>query len=366
MERIVVAGVNARNIVRSARISGFEVYSIAKYCDEDLKLYSKSAIKYEDIEEGIEKLKCLCESYNLQAVCSTGFERFAKKLSKKINLIGSYDYSCLDKLKFYKKLKKSGINCPELLKKGEDKTKLILKPRFGGGGVGTKLLYNLNNKIYTKDYILQEFIEGVTVSAIVVCSEGKSKCLTLNLLLSGYRSMNAYDFLYSGNITPLHRKQVEKIFSCKLDNNLIEKAKKMAEETALLFETQGCAGIDMIISSKDVYVIEMNPRIPGSLDSFEISFEKSLFKIHYNAFYGKMEQSIKPKRFGLRMIYYAPRKLKAYIPICNPFFSDIPSKGEIFYCQQPVTSILASGQSILKKLYDRKKLLEENFLRWLN
>ncbi len=352
-KRVVVAGINARNIARSAKIAGFKVYSVAKYLDRDLKLYSDRA------ERGdVEKVVEFCETYNAPAVISTGFEYEANKLKKRVELIGNYDYSCIDKLKFYRRMEKAGINCPEILKSCEGK-RVILKPRFGGGGVNVTTNNRIDKIDKTKEYIVQEYVEGITSSATILC-DGKNCLSTLNILLSGWSEVNADGFLYSGNITPFSKFYAEKLFSIKVNDELLKKAVKIAEDVAFLFEVEGCAGIDLIISD-DVYVLELNPRIPGSLDSFEICTGESLFKLHCKAFFSKIDSKLKFRTQGLRAIYYSPEKVKAYIPLCNPFFADIPERGEFFEFKQPITSILASGR-VLDKFKLRKKVLEKKFL----
>jgi len=360
----VVAGINARNAVKSAKISGYKVFAVAKYCDEDLKLYANEYYRFD--ENAAELVVRLCEVKGTFAVLTTGMEKFASRIERKVEVAGSFNERCLDKLKFYRELERAGIPYPEIGESCEN-NRVILKPRFGGGGVGIVFSGNFEANSELKDerkekekkreYIPQRYIEGETISAIVLSNNSCTKCIALNKLLSGWREMNACGFLYSGNITP-----VEAVSS--LSKDVLVKARKISEDVARLFDVEGCCGVDMIVCKDSVFVLELNPRIPGSLDSFELSHDASLFDLHVKAFEGKLnlkDLKLTPKRVACRAIYYSPVALRAFISPHSPFFADIPGWGEEFERFQPVTSIISTGNGIgvLNKVIERKKLLEE-------
>ncbi len=360
---VVVAGVNARNIVRSAKLCNFRVHAVAKYCDEDLKLYSTNFRAFEEVDEGINAVVELCENFSCAAVLSTGFEKFAKKLRRKVEVLGSFDERCLDKLKFYRALENAGISYPELLSESDDGIK-IAKPRYGGGGTGVFLTSSLQDlpglpcsekckryRCERQNYILQKFVDGETFSVIVAGDGENAKALAVNRLISGWKEMNAEGFLYSGNVTPC-------------SGEFVKELRAIAEEVASLFSVEGCAGVDFVVADKP-YVLELNPRIPGSLDSFELSYDESLFKIHVEAVNGRIDFEVKPKRSACRAIYYAPEDVEAFITPSSPFFADIPGWGERFEKGKPVVSIVATGSNPIQKVVERKRLLETFCLKFV-
>jgi len=361
----VVAGINARNAVKSAKISGYTVFAVAKYCDEDLKLYSDEFYRFSETDVAAELVIKLCEINNTFAVLTTGLEKFAGKIGRKVEVVGSFDEKCLDKLKFYGELEKAGILYPEI-ELESDVDDVILKPRFGGGGVGIVFSrdFDAEQKSHAKEdgkeYIPQRYVKGETVSAVVLSNSNSTKCIALNRLLSGWEEMNARGFLYSGNVTP-----VEVVST--LDREVFAKARRISEDVARLFDVEGCCGVDMVISENTVFVLELNPRIPGSLDSFELSYDVSLFDLHVKTFEERINLKnlkLTPKRCACRAIYYSPTELRAYISPHNPFFADIPEWGEKFERFQPVTSIVSTGggAEVLDKVVERKKVLENSCL----
>jgi len=61
----------------------------------------------------------------------------------------------------------------------------------------------------------------------------------------------------------------------------------------------------------------------------------------------------KPKRFAARTVLFADRRVEVKVsPAGNPFFADVPCRGDVYEKGQPLVSILASGDSE-KEVFDR-------------
>lgn len=331
-EKVLLIGTNVRNVASSARRAGFEVYAITKYADKDLFLYCEEVYginaieKAEDIAQQINAKVLLCSNFetfeiNAELLCNE------PKMAKKV----------VDKLEFYRVLEKAGIPHPRVLKKPEGKT--IAKPRFGGGGEGIRFTDKEEDCC-----ILQEFLEGTPCSVSLLASK-EIVPIACNYVFSGWKEMNASGFRYSGNLTPL-----------RIDEEKRSEIEKIAVETAELFDLRGSIGVDFILADKP-YVLELNPRFQGSLDSVEWSLDINLFSLHVKAFEGGKIGSFKPKRFAIRAIYFADRDLEIRRDLTgNPFFADVPfgfyQKGD------PLVSILASGSydEVFRKVRERKEL----------
>ncbi|MEM0088352.1 MAG: ATP-grasp domain-containing protein [Archaeoglobaceae archaeon] len=333
-EKVLLIGTNVRNVAESAKKAGYEVYAITKFPDLDLKLYCEEV--YEicgDVREHAEKVAqeknakvVLCSNaetleVNAELLCNE--PRVAKRI--------------VDKLNFYKTLEKCGIPHPELLKKPEEKT--IVKPRFGGGGEGIKFGDKANG-----DFILQRFVEGIPCSVSLMCGK-ETIPIACNYIFSGWKEMNAEGFRYSGNLTPL-----------KVSGEKIKKLEKLAIETAELFELRGSVGVDFILAD-EAYVLELNPRFQGSLDSVEMSCDVNLFSMHVRAFEGRRVEKPVAKRFAIRAILFAHKNMVVKRDLTgNPFYADVPfgfyKKGE------PLVSILACGDygEVLRKVIERRDL----------
>jgi len=328
--KVVVAGTNIRNVAESAKKAGWKVFAVTRCCDIDLYLYADEVICVSDKNEAEKAVKHLSELHNARVVLSTGFEDL-----KINNIIGRTDEKVLDKKRFYRVLERAGIPIP-----GEGEP-WIVKPRRGGGGTGVFLS---EEPVNSNEFICQRYINGVLCSASLLCGK-EIKVVALNHLLSGWKEMNAPDFVYSGNITP---------FVCDPDIRI--EICKIAVETAELFDLQGSVGVDFVIADKP-YVLELNPRFQGSIDSVEWSLDVNLFSLHVASCEGKSVHIPKPRRSAGRAILFADRDLKLRIPLAHPFFADIP-RGEVKK-GEPVLSILASGNNITSKILERKKLVYE-------
>ncbi len=333
-EKVLLIGTNVRNVAESAKKAGYEVHAITKFPDLDLKLYCKEVYEMrEDLRELSEKIAqeknakvVLCsnaETLELNAELLCNDPRVAKKI--------------VDKLNFYKTLEKCGIPHPEVLKKPEGKT--IVKPRFGGGGEGVRLCEEASG-----DFILQRFVEGIPCSVSLICGREKIP-IACNYVFSGWSEMNAEGFRYSGNLTPL-----------RVDEEKRRELEKLAIETAELFELYGSVGVDFILADK-AYVLELNPRFQGSLDSVEMSCDVNVFSMHVKAFEGKSVEKPKANRFAIRAILFADRDLEVKIDLTgNPFYADIPFG--LYRKGDPLVSILACGShdEVLKKALERRDL----------
>ncbi len=340
-EKVLIVGNNVRNVAESAKKAGYEVYAITKFIDSDLLIYCERVYKIEEDEKLNRKVEEISEVLNAKVVLSSGYEC----LDVKAEILGSDPRECkkvIDKLKFYKKLEKAGIPYPEILS-GNEETRAILKPRIGGGGEEIKF-YNGERP---KDYIIQRYVEGTPCSVSLIVSR-EIVPISCNLILAGWSDMNAYGFRYSGNITPLN---------VKIDvRNELE---RIAVETVELFDLQGSVGVDFILADKP-YVLEINPRFQGSLDSVEWSCDINLFKLHVKGCKGEKIEKPKYKRFAIRSILFADKKIRIRRELTGtPFFADIPMKNVVYEKNDPLVSILASGDSekdVMRKAVKRKKV----------
>jgi len=341
-QKVLIVGSNVRNIAESAKKSGCEVIAITKYADADLKIYCKKTIEIESIDEKkIPKLvEETAESENAKIVLASGFET----LDVRGDLLCTEPKKCkviVDKLKFYKILERAGLPYPELIK--ESDTPAILKPRIGGGGENVTLALRKR-----PGYILQRYIDGIPCSVSLIVGE-EAFPIACNYIIAGWQEMNASGFRYCGNITPLVETEIRR--------ELIE----IAKQTVELFDLRGSVGVDFIYADKP-YILEVNPRFQGSLDSIEWSYDLNLFELHKKAFDGKRISTKKPSRFAIRSILFTNRKTKIKSPIVgNPFYADIPSSSRIYEIGEPLISILATGNSIREvkeKVVKRKRLLD--------
>ncbi len=341
-EKVLLVGNNVRNVAESARKAGYEVYAITKFADADLEVYCEAVYEVEDEtpdKEVSNLAERVAEDINAKVVLCSGYEA----LNVRADLLCSDPKECkkiVDKLKFYRTLEKNGIPHPELL--SEPEGEYIVKPRFGGGGEDTFLRGNAG-----EGFIVQRYVEGIPCSVSLVCYESSAIPIAANLIIAGWKEMNASGFRYAGNITPLD-----------ISPKNLRELEEIAVETVELFDLIGSVGVDFVLADKP-YVLEINPRFQGSLDSIEWSHDINLFTLHAMAFENKKFERGKPKRWAARTVLFADRKVKiAKSLVGNPFYADIPRVGTVYNKDDPITSILSSGSNkdeVLKKIIERKR-----------
>ena len=327
-------GSNVRNVVESARKAGYEVYAYTKHVDADLILYAEGVFRAADnLKEDERKVREISEELNAEVILSSGFE-----LLKVENFGSEIKVEVVDKLKFYRELEKIGVNYPRLLSNGEFG---ILKPRVGGGGEGIKL-----GEYGEKGYVHQEIVDGIPCSVSALRSEKCFAVAGVNLMLVGDENFFASKFKYCGNVTPFRHEKVEEMV-------------KIAGELGEYFDLIGNYGVDYILG-EELYVLEVNPRFQGSLDSIELSSDANLFELHVRAVEGKKIESVKPKRVAARAILFTPKKIQVKVsPVGNPFYGDIPVKGEIYEKDSPLVSVFATGADYYEKLLSRRDIYLE-------
>ncbi len=337
MPRILVVGHNVRNVAESAKKAGYEVFAVTKYADADLRLYAEVWKVDEFDPKTVEEL---AECLNAPVVLASGCEDLPVK-SEVLGTDPKVAEKVTNKLWFYRKLERAGIPYPELT----DEPPCVVKPIRGGGGVGVRMLED--GKV-PEGFISQRFVNGIPCSVSLLASEKGITPVSLNEILVGWDEMNARDFTYCGNVTPLP-------ISGEDRRRLIRTAVDVVE----LFDVVGSVGVDFVLADEP-YVLELNPRFQGSLDSVEWSLDVNVFSLHVRACNGMTSDIPKPKRFACRAVLFSDREFSVGVDLRgNPFYADVPNVGEVMESGKPVVSILASAmdsRELENKILKRKKL----------
>ncbi len=333
-------GSNVRNVAESARKAGFDVFAITRYDDSDLRIYA-DVMRVEEFDRDV--VDGVAESLGAPVVLCSGCEC----LRVRSDVMGTdprVSELVTDKLRFYKTLERAGIPFPELT----DEPPMIAKPRRGGGGVGVRVVSSVDD--VPRGYICQRYVKGTPCSVSLICGEGYAVPISVNEVLVGLREMNATGFVYCGNVTPL-----------SVEGSKIREIVNTALETVELFDLLGSVGVDFILSEKP-YVLEINPRFQGSLDSVEWSTDLNVFSLHYKACNGGRVEGVRPKRYACRAVMFAERRMLIRRDLKgNGMFADVPKAGEVIEKGSPVVSILSSGRS-REEVLGKVGLYKELFL----
>lgn len=261
-----------------------EIGLAKEYCDEFYKSPNGNDIKFIKF---LEKVGTNADMIFLFAdeeldIVSKNFNKLNKIQNKLILSEPKTIDICNDKIKFDKFFKKlKNINLPKFKKNKKN----IIKPKIGRGS--KNIFITKNNKIINyfqkdKNFIVQEFIDGKEYT--VDCLFDKNGKLVFSL---------PRERLVAQNVS---------IIGKTIKNKKIDTFIKLISSKLNFY---GPVNVQIIIKKDQIYLIEINPRLSGSIIfSIKSSFDpiKTLFKIEENVKYRIYENNIKYNKFFYRFL----------------------------------------------------------------
>jgi predicted ATP-grasp superfamily ATP-dependent carboligase len=342
--KVLIIGNSVRSIACSAKRAGHIVYSIDNFGDLDT---CKCSARFEFLKSVTSKKLQEIATEVDAVVLGSEFEKlsFKNALNNKPDIMSETG----DKSKIAKKLKSLGIPHPET--SSADRAHgfeypLMIKPKLGSGGTRNIVVKNDDDLLLffdkhdASEYIVQEFISGIPCSASLVSTGDEVSVISMNEQLIGVPWLTGIPFAYCGNVTPFHS---------QYNDLMIEFAKDIALEYGLL----GSNGVDFIVSEKGPYVIEVNPRFQGSLDTVELATGINVFQAHVDSFSGILAKVQEPEYFAAKAIVFGEKhgvvgqELSTRLVDCMDLneAADVPGAGTIVLPDQPITTLLATGNS---------------------
>ncbi len=379
-------GFNSRPLVLSALKFGLDVVAIDYWGDQDLKNKIKNLIVIKDrmAKTDVDTSELLIsaardafkEFPNLEGILvGSGLDDRSDLWGKLNNLAPVFGNTPIaikevrNVLNLFKEARKKKISCPftqlvstltEAKTIGKDiNFPLILKPFSGGGGINIRIAYNTddleskyleisqltkNNRVY-----LQEFIEGQDISTMVLSTGKESKVISLNEQLIGLNEVNSPStFTYCGNIIPLDTTK-------EATQNIEESSLKLAQ----LFKLKGINGIDFVLKDNNPYLMEINPRFPGTFELLENILETNLLNIHLDACFGILPTKSYPYlKYGIKMVVFSRENYTLPDLSYMKDIYDIPFPGTIANTGSPICTVQIFGKN--------KKTIMEKGLKKIN
>jgi len=389
---VLVAGFNTRPLVYSLCRAGYDVYAVDFFGDLDLYPFVKDCLiltkklsvnydlaksnyseylsllilelldKYPDIkyliigsglDDGIEERALILKDINRKKykIFNLNNELEAIKKSRNTEFI-------------FNLLIKFGYDVPRTVSFHEDKSKVnkleypfILKKKSGSGGTNVykirnesdlTLNINLINRegFIPKDWLIQEYIEGNPVSCTTISNGVESEVISVNHQIIGdNKYLNApKEFMYCGNVVPA---------------NVFAEERKLIVDISLKLSTElglkGINGFDFVLKNHYPYLIEINPRIPGSIRASEEALNVNLLDLHIKSFTEKGWEFVKKtlknakiENFTTKMIYFAPKEIdKSLLNEINDleYVHDKSEPVKNIYKGEPVCTILFKAKS---------------------
>jgi len=354
VKKVIVIGNSVRNIACSARRAGYTVYALDRFGDVDTQKCATRSQIIENMDEKDLQRKIGSFGGTDAIVLGPGFEHL--KIENALNNPEKIMEKAGNKSKLPKSLRSMGIPHPktETIDKADGmEFPLMVKPKSGSGGMKNIVVRNdeelnlFRERRDSYEFIAQEFLEGIPCSTSVISTGDEAEVIAVNEQLIGIPRLTRLPFAYCGNITP---------FETKFREEMEEYSKQISIE----FKLRGSNGIDFILTEKGVYVIEVNPRFQGSIDTVELSTGLNVFDAHIKSFSGDLPALREPRCFAAKNIIYADKKLKINMDISDTLVkymskrkaADIPHPGHEVNPDEPVTTILATART-------RKKVQEK-------
>ena len=257
-----------------------------------------------------------------------------------------------DKYQMYKKLHKNFL-MPKTYKletiqeareiiKNSPETRYIIKPVTGTGGIGIKDFSDEADM--DESFLLQEHIEGNNVSSSFLSYKNHEiDMVTTSDQIIGSHMLGAEQYMYCGNITPLINSNPKLI-------NISTKISKM-------YKLLGSNGIDFILHNNNVYVIEVNPRIQGTFECIENSFNMNLAKAHIDSCNDEKVEIPSLNNFTVKLIPYSYEDAK-YNLKKQEYIHDISNKNELIKKGHPISTIIVSDR-ILENAMSKAEIIRK-------
>jgi predicted ATP-grasp superfamily ATP-dependent carboligase len=375
IDTLLILGNDIVPITASAHRAGYQVYSIDFYGDSDLQNYctiSRSIIHQCPGQSSGEFIRdydaTLLLSYFKELITTrpidgvilgSGLEdspEILEQIAEQSYLIGNNPeqiYRVRQITDFFKTLQCLHVPVPEThvtnnyeeaKKIGKDMGyPLMLKPSQHFGGIGLQYIQDqdrlqaffCDNKGDNR-VIIQQVIQGTPASVSTLSTTTQTIAISVNEQLSGLRQLGTSEpYGYCGNIVPLDA-----------PDEVIETLKTYAETICSHFRLIGSNGIDCIITqSGECVIIEVNPRIQGTIECLEQVYDTNVIAAHIQACtQDKLSQKTwTPRRFCTRLVLYA--RETTVIPSLQHFqgIQDIPFKGTIIKKSEPLCSLYTVG-----------------------
>ncbi|NPE28983.1 ATP-grasp domain-containing protein [Methanococcoides sp. SA1] len=380
---MLIIGYSSRNIACSASRAGYNVYAIDAFCDRDLQentIDSRALLTCDGIDiKNIDK-KVIIEligsfdAFPDAIVLGSGFEELdLSGLSCRIlNNTPAVMKQVSDKYSFAKEMESMGIPHPVsgIVDEAEDiGYPLMVKPKCAGGGRLNRVVQSevelntvleelpvIDPTLELDDIIIQEFLSGFPASVSLIANGESSVPIAANEQLIGVPWLSSLPFSYCGNITP---------YRTPYTGQMYEISEKLAENFGLV----GSNGVDFLLTDKGPFVIELNARFQGSLDSVEMATGFNLFDMHVKSFDGILPMGTPDiLKYAIRAVMYADSAVSITEPISEKIngmpIADIPAAGYDALPDDPLTSIICSGntrEDVMGKTLEMRNTLKDIF-----
>ncbi|TFG28929.1 MAG: ATP-grasp domain-containing protein [Promethearchaeota archaeon] len=402
---VLIVGFNTRPLAYSLNRAGYEVYAVDFFGDLDLYpnvrdciiIIKKLRAKYNTIKETyseflvnftIEMLQKYPSLENL--IIGSGLDDAFDQRKRILNEINKKQYNiknlnndleiitkARDILDIFEFLTSKGYRVPLTFSFDNFETYVkkfkfpfMMKKKTGAGGLNVYKIENENEfslfiklqevkGLSSSEWLIQEYLEGIPVSCTTISNGKECEIVSINRQIIGEKFVNPpKEFMYCGNITPANLfKEDEKLIS--------EISKTLANELHL----KGINGFDFVLKDHYPYLMEINPRIPGSIRVSEVALKINLLDLHIKSFDISQWENVKniiknskPEGFATKLIMFAPKNIyKDQIEKINLLrhVHDKPEQDRIISKEEPVCTVLFKAKTFSNSYFGALKIIDK-------
>lgn len=225
----------------------------------------------------------------------------------------------------------------------------LIKPVAGSGGAGIRF-WEPHSPLPTSAEYIQEFIDGVSSSAVFVANRRQARLLGVTQQLIGEEWLHAPPFRYSGNIAPL-----------SLPDRLCDALTALGMQLTAEAGLRGLFGVDGILQGERFWPVEINPRYPASVEVLEYATGLRAFAEHCRGCAGEALSTV-PVISGEvvgKAILWARQDLTfphegPWMPLLRepppvellPPYADLPHAGEDIPAGRPILTLFARAANV--------------------
>jgi len=229
---------------------------------------------------------------------------------------------------------------------GEFNFPYLIRPTHSGGGSGIRLVRNSTDIVKAfgeaedgeyEPRVVQEYICGSDHSSSVLAAGDLVLTVSIQGQLIGLPSAGRNcDFAYCGNYYP-----------SDLPTKTVSKIGEVSEIISTKLGLHGSVGFDFVIGKTgQIWLMEVNPRIQGTLELIEASGNLSMTSLHALASQGVLPEKIPDMKPGVKMIVYSRRngKVPNLAQYSNTF--DRTPSGVLVNMRDPICTVIEIGTSM--------------------
>ncbi|MDI6730191.1 MAG: ATP-grasp domain-containing protein [Candidatus Altarchaeum sp.] len=369
-KKIGIIGLNARATAQSAKRAGYDVFLTTYFCDIDTSAVTKNFFSMQK-----EKFEPDLKEYSVNALADFATEKFKGKLDdviltskigdsakavktieKNFKIIGnnSENVQRAKSWKFLKKVlaqysilypKTIVVDANEINEINLNFPCVIKAMNIDDGKCPPQQIFSfadLENLIFSKrvsgEILIQEFIDGISLSCSVLSNGKRAVAISVNRQLISEKFFGGCGLKYCGNIVPYDG-----------NKELIQNIKKISEFIISDLSLIGSNGIDYVVNKDKIYFMELNPRIQDTIENVEKYSGINLVEDHIKACNGnvnveKFKKINNNKKFYGKGIIYAEKDVKVKnFDTLN--IGDVPNSECLIKKNEPICCIYEEGKS---------------------